>query len=174
MVESLGIQTMLRSPEPTRNAPLSPHLDVTVGEEKVHHDVQAEQLHAVQALLDASQLPAQLLPPVHLPCPPDIPPDHLPKIPAGDEGRRRGGFWGGGNSLPSPASLHGHEVGFACRQGGWQQYQESVGILSRSWMSRAASGVKAASVSGLGWKSSVRGFTVLASQQTTLFWGVTV
>lgn len=48
-----------------------------------------------------------------------------------------------------------------------------MGIPSSSWTSRAASGVKAASVSELGWKSSVRHFMAPASQQMTLFWGVT-
>lgn len=63
--------------------------------------------------------------------------------------------------------------GFARRRRSGQQYQESVGIPSSSWTSRAASGVKAASVSELGWKSSVRHFMAPASQQMTLFWGVT-
>lgn len=75
---------------PLKSPALNPHLHVAVGEEEVDDDVQAEQLHAVQALLDAGQLPAQLLAPEHLPRPADVAPDRLPKIAAAGFF-----FWGG-------------------------------------------------------------------------------
>lgn len=58
------------------------HLRIAVGQQQADHDVQAEQLHAVQALLDAPQLTAQLLAPEQLPHPADVTSEGLPKIPA--------------------------------------------------------------------------------------------
>ena len=58
------------------------HLRVAVGQQQADHDVQAEQLHAVQALLDEPQLPAQLLAPEQLPRPADVTSEGLPEISA--------------------------------------------------------------------------------------------
>lgn len=57
-----------------------PHLDVPVGQQQVDDDVGGEQLHAVQPLLDAAQLVAQLLAAETLPRLADLVPDGLPEV----------------------------------------------------------------------------------------------
>lgn len=59
---------------------VGPHLDVPVGEQQVDDDIGGEQLHAVQPLLDAAQLIAQLLAGKTLPCLADLVPDGLPEV----------------------------------------------------------------------------------------------
>lgn len=87
---------------------LSAHLHVSVGKQQVHDDVRAQQLHAVQSPLQASQLLPQLLPAEPLPGLPDVLPNGLPEI-ATDAQSRRGregeGVVGSVQvTVPSPAS----------------------------------------------------------------------
>lgn len=51
------------------------HLDVPVGQQQVNDDIGGEQLHAVQAFLDASQFLAQVLAAETLPCHANLLPD---------------------------------------------------------------------------------------------------
>lgn len=57
-----------------------PHLDVPVGQQQVDDDVGREQLHAVQPLLDATQLVAQPLAAETLARLSDLVPDGLPEV----------------------------------------------------------------------------------------------
>lgn len=72
--------------QPASSSPA--HLHVPVGEQQVHDDVGAQQLHAVQSPLQASQLLPQLLPAEPLPRPPDVLPNGLPEVATNAQGRR--------------------------------------------------------------------------------------
>lgn len=65
------------APSPSQR---QPHLDVPVGQQQVDDDVRGEQLHTVQAFLDASQFLAQVLATETLPGHADLLPDGLPEV----------------------------------------------------------------------------------------------
>ena len=68
-------------------SPSPAHLHIPVGEQQVHDDVGAQQLHTVQSPLQASQLLPQLWPAEPLPRPPDVLPNGLPEVATNAQGR---------------------------------------------------------------------------------------
>lgn len=56
------------------------HLDVPEGQQQVNDNIRGEQLHAVQAFLDAPQFHAQVLAAETLPCHANLLPDGLPEV----------------------------------------------------------------------------------------------
>lgn len=121
------------------------HLHITIGEQQVHDDIQAQQLHAVQSPLQAGQLLPQLLPTKPLPCLSDVLPNGLPKIATnlcGRRGRKNSGACPSAPAVPSPASSW-------CTLSAGPHYQESVGVASSRRANRPTRGVSRASVPAL-------------------------
>lgn len=90
--------------QPASSSPA--HLHVPVGEQQVHDDVGAQQLHAVQSPLQASQLLPQLLPAEPLPRPPDVLPNGLPEVATNAQGRRERENGRACPSAPGPPCPH--------------------------------------------------------------------
>lgn len=60
--------------------PLNTHLNISVGQQQIQDYIRSEQIHAVQAFLDAAQLLTQGFATEALPRQPDLLPDRLPEV----------------------------------------------------------------------------------------------
>lgn len=80
-----------------------PHLNVPVRQQQVDDDIGGEQLHAVQAFLDASQFLTQVLPAETLPGHSDLLPDGLPEVLTTAKNS-------GGVTLSSPSPINVREI----------------------------------------------------------------
>lgn len=135
--------------QPASSSPA--HLHIPVGEQQVHDDVGAQQLHAVQSPLQASQLLPQLLPAEPLPRPPDVLPNGLPEVATNAQSRRERENGRACPSTPGPPLPSSAPPGTLAEGG--PHYQESVGVASSRRASRPTRGVSRASVPTPAWSS---------------------